>query len=121
LRKAVFQATQVTRLFASHGLAIASLIEQLAQQGVVLELRYQNSLDAVAALSQGECDVAGFHVPIGSFQHAAAAAYRAWLDPRHYVLLQVARRQQGLSVAPGNPKRIQGLADLIRTDVKFVN
>src|SRR5690606_35362492 len=57
----------------------------------------------------------------GSFQHAAAAAYRAWLDPRHYVLLQVARRQQGLSVAPGNPKRIQGLADLIRTDAKFVN
>ncbi|MCK9506806.1 MAG: helix-turn-helix transcriptional regulator [Pigmentiphaga sp.] len=121
LRKAVFHAAQVTRLFASHGFAIATLIEQLAQQGVVLELRYQNSLDAVAALSQGECDVAGFHIPIGGFQRAAAAAYRAWLDPRQYVVLQVARRQQGLSVAPGNPKQIRDLADLVRADVKFVN
>jgi len=30
-------------------------------------------------------------------------------------------REQGLIVAPGNPRGIQGLADLVRDDVRYIN
>jgi putative molybdopterin biosynthesis protein len=37
------------------------------------------------------------------------------------VLVTLAHRQQGLLVAPGNPKQIRGLEDLGREDVTLVN
>jgi putative molybdopterin biosynthesis protein len=36
-------------------------------------------------------------------------------------LINLVWRQQGLMVLPGNPKQIQGLADLTRPDVRFTN
>jgi molybdate-binding protein len=38
-----------------------------------------------------------------------------------YALLTLAHRQQGLLVAAGNPKQIEGVADLVRPDLVFVN
>jgi len=37
------------------------------------------------------------------------------------VLVTFVRREQGLIVAPGNPKGIRGLADLARPDVRYIN
>ena len=45
----------VPRLHASHGFAVAALREQLEARQVPVELRYRNSLEAVAALAQGDC------------------------------------------------------------------
>jgi putative molybdopterin biosynthesis protein len=41
--------------------------------------------------------------------------------PEPMVLLNVCSRDLGLIVAPGNPLKIQGLADLARKDVRFIN
>jgi len=41
--------------------------------------------------------------------------------PRRHVLIHLAHRTQGLFVASGNPKRIGGLEDLARPDLRFVN
>ncbi len=111
----------VLRLHASHGFAVAALLEQLEARRLALELRYRNSFEAVAALSRGECDLAGFHVPIGEFEAAAAERYLRWLRPGEHSLIQLAVRMQGLFVAAGNPKAITSLADLARPDVRFVN
>lgn len=111
----------VPRLHASHGFAVAALREQLAQRGVAVELRYRNSLEAVAALAQGDCELAGFHVPLGEFQHAAAQRYQALLQPGAHQLVQLAVRTQGLFVAAGNPLGIRGLDDLKRRNLRFVN
>ena len=110
------------RLHASHGFAVAALLEQIEAQSLLpVELRYRNSLESVSALAHGECDLAGFHVPIGEFEPPAAQRYRQWLRDDEHRLVHLAVRTQGLFVAAGNPKRIQTLADLARADVRFVN
>lgn len=111
----------VPRLHASHGFAVAALREQLAARQVAVELRYRNSLEAVAALAQGDCDLAGFHVPLGPFQAAAAQRYLHWLRPETHRLVQLAVRTQGLFVAPGNPLGLSGLGDLTCPGLRFVN
>jgi molybdate transport repressor ModE-like protein len=109
------------RLHASHGFAVAALLEQLAARRVAVELRYRSSLEAVAALAQGDCDLAGFHVPLGTFEQAAAQRYLQWLRPDAHRLVLLAVRTQGLFVAAGNPLGIQGLDDLKRPGLRFVN
>jgi len=112
---------QVLRLTASHGFAVAALVAQLGAQGVTVDIKYRSSTEAVAALAHGECDLAGFHLPMGKFEAAAAAAHRLWLDPERHAFLHLAYRQQGLFIAKGNPKRVTGLDDLVRPDIRFVN
>lgn len=114
-------APQALRIHASHGFAIAALVAQLAQQGIAVDVQYRGSSDAVAALARGECDLAGFHVPIGAHSAAAAASYMRWLQPRQHALLHLACRTQGIFVAQGNPLGIASLADLARPGVRFVN
>lgn len=112
---------QALRLTASHGFAVAALVKQLNGQGVTVDINYRSSSDAVAALARGECDLAGFHVPVGEFESAAAAKYRPWLDPGRHALIHLAYRTQGIFVARGNPKNVTGLQDLARADLRFVN
>lgn len=121
LGRAQPRARAVPRLHASHGFAVAALREQLGARGVAVELRYRNSLEAVAALAHGECELAGFHVPLGAFEAEAAARYRAWLRPDQHRLVHLAVRTQGLFVAPGNPLGLRGLDDLARPGLRFVN
>ena len=109
------------RMDASHGFAVAALMEPLGRIALPVELRYRNSADAVAALARRECDLAGFHVPIGEFERPTAAWYRRWLDPAQHCLVQVAAREQGLFVARGNPLGLETLAHLARPNVRFVN
>jgi molybdate-binding protein len=109
------------RLTASHGFAVAALVSRLEQQGVLVDLQYRSSTEAVAALARGECDLAGFHLPMGEFESAAAAKYRPLLDPGRQMLIHLAYRMQGIFTAKGNPKDIRTLDDLARPDVRFVN
>ena len=109
------------RLSASHGFAVAALMAMVAEAALPVELNYRNSRDAVIALARRECDLAGFHVPIGKFQASAFALYGRWLDSKSHCLIQLAIRTQGLFVAPGNPKNITCLQDLCQPDVRFVN
>jgi molybdate transport repressor ModE-like protein len=109
------------RLDASHGFAVAALTQHLQALNLPVELRYRNSTDALAALARGECDLAGFHVPVGPFEQPFVAACRRWLDPARHCVLHLAVREQGLFVAPGNPLGIRGLADLAAPGERFVN
>ncbi|MFS2139344.1 substrate-binding domain-containing protein [Duganella sp. Dugasp56] len=109
------------RLTASHGFAVAALVKQLEQQGVMVDLQYRSSTEAVAALARGECDLAGFHLPVGELETAAAAKYLPWLDPGRHMLIHLAYRMQGIFAARGNPKDIRALDDLARPDIRFVN
>ncbi len=114
-------AAGAIRLDASHGFAVAAFLSHINAAGLPIELRYRNSSDAVAALARRECDLAGFHVPLGVHEQQAAARYRQWLSPRSHCLVHLATRTQGLFVAAGNPLGITGLADLARPGVRFVN
>jgi molybdate transport repressor ModE-like protein len=113
--------THSLRLDASHGFAVDALLHQLMEANLPVDLRYRNSTDAVAALSRRECDLAGFHVPLGEFETKAVERYAQWLNLREHCLVHLAVRTQGLFVSPGNPKNIRTLQDLTRPGVRFVN
>lgn len=121
LKKLIDASASVLRLYASHGFAVAALRDFLDEHGVRHDLKYCGSLEAVAALAAGDCDIAGFHVPIGEFERETVARFAGWLDPQRHCLIHLAVRTQGLFVAPGNPKAIVDLQDLTRPGVRFVN
>lgn len=121
LQKLLPDAGQHLRLHASHGFAVAALMQQIEASGLAVELRYRSSTEAMAALAGRECELAGFHVPQGEFEAPVLKAYARWLDVQQHVLIHLAYRNSGLFVAPGNPKGIHGLADLARPDLRFVN
>ena len=110
------------RIHASYGYAVAQIPELLGRHSRIgLDLQYLSAADALASLSRGACDIAGFHVPEGERGARAVSQYRNWLDPAEQQLIYLVRRQQGLFVSPGNPKRIDSLSDLQRRGVRFVN
>jgi molybdate transport repressor ModE-like protein len=113
--------TRALRLDASHGFAVAALLGCIDRDALPLDSRYRTSTDAVVALARRECDLAGFHVPIGRFQAPTASWYLRWLDPEQHCLVRVAGREQGLIAARGNPLGLHALADLARPGVRFVN
>ena len=121
LERALSDAKGVLRIHASHGFAVQTLRDYLAEQSIPIDLKYRDSAEALASLQKSDCDLAGFHVPIGEFQAPALEHYSRWLKPRAHKLIHLATRKQGLMVAPGNPKNIHSPRDLERSNVRFVN
>ncbi|SDV46120.1 substrate-binding domain-containing protein [Chitinasiproducens palmae] len=109
------------RLRASHGYAVAALVAALQERGTDVDLKYRENAEALSALAAGECDLAGFYVPIGAFRAAVAEPYRGWLAQDRHCLIRLTRRKQGLYLPHGNPLGIVGLRDLARDDVRVVN
>jgi len=116
------EAPAVLRLHASHGYAVEKLPELMARHGhATMDLQYMGSVDALASLCRGQCDLAGFHVPLGEIGRGLWEHYVRWIKPRQERIIRLVIRTQGLIVAPGNPKGIRTLDDLARPDVRFVN
>jgi putative molybdopterin biosynthesis protein len=113
----------VLTLYASHDDALAALRGFAAEQARLhLDVRFCGSVDAIAALNEGRCTVAGFHTPPHPAPGSAAQrAYQPLLQPGLHKILGFARRTQGLVVAAGNPLRIAGFGDLPRSGARYVN
>jgi len=111
----------VLRIHASHDFSLAQL-RQLAGKThkVSVDLRYRGSAEALVSLRKGGCDFAGFHVTDGPLGKAAADRYAQALGDAHR-LVAIATRVQGLIVAPGNPKNVREVRDLVRPGIRFVN
>jgi putative molybdopterin biosynthesis protein len=112
----------VLPIYASHDLALPLLRDLAAQQQRLhIELRFAGSVDALRALAEGRCLVAGFHVP--PLQGAApvfAEALKPLLKPGRHKLIAFSRRAQGLMVAKGNPHKLANLADAARPGLRFI-
>ena len=126
LAEALDGSQHVLTIFASHDLALPRLRDLAANaHGLHIDLRFAGSVDALAALAQGRCLVAGFHMPpLGGGSAQFSAAMKPLLKPGLHKLIGCVRRTQGLMVRPGNPLRIGGLADLASSPdraARFVN
>ncbi|MDB5898411.1 MAG: transcriptional regulator, LysR family-like protein, partial [Ramlibacter sp.] len=114
--------TQVLTLFASHddGLSMLRAVAA-AQSHLHLDIRFCGSVDAIAALNEGRCTVAGFH---SSQQPGLGTetqrSYQPLLQPGRHKLIGFAERSQGLMVPAGNPMRLHSLADVARRRARFV-
>ncbi|MCC7410037.1 MAG: helix-turn-helix transcriptional regulator [Gammaproteobacteria bacterium] len=108
------------RIAASHGLAIALLRDQLVRaHGLGIDLHYFGSVASLQRFRAGQCDAAGFHVPLGPLRARLAPLFARLLDPVHDRLIVVANREQGFITRPG--QAFTGAADLARPGLRFVN
>lgn len=106
-------------IHASHDLAIPLLPTFCASRADV-EISFRGADDCLAALAQGRCDLAGFHVADALPRAAAAAAALGrWLDPRRHLLIHFVTREQGLIVRPDS--HIRSVHDLARPGVRFIH
>jgi putative molybdopterin biosynthesis protein len=123
LAEALDGSQQVLAVWASHDLAFPLLREcAVAMQRLHIELRFTGSMDALRALAEGRCIVAGFHVPpLADGAHIFERQLKPLLKPGRHKLIAGWRRTQGLMLAPGNPLKIRELSDLKAAAMRFVN
>lgn len=118
--------SELITLYASHDHALAAL-QDLASHGeghpnLHLDIRFTGSVDAIRALNEGRCELAGFHTqPFAGADSRTARTYRPLLKPGTHKIIGFARRAQGLMVAPGNPMALHDLRDVSRLRARFVN
>jgi molybdate transport repressor ModE-like protein len=121
IEKLVASPHPLMRIHANHGFAVETLHSFLIASAVPHELKYCGSVEAIAALHGQACEVGGFPVALGEFEPEVVAHYGRWFEPRTQRIIHVTTREQGLMVAPGNPKKIYEVAHLARPGVHFIN
>ena len=109
-------SAHILKLYASHDDALVALREHalhLPTGPLHLDIRFTGSVDAIRALNEGRCVMAGFHTLLQPSQGSLAErTYKPLLQPGLHKIIGFATRTQGLMVAPGNPLAIGSLADL---------
>ncbi len=122
LAEALDGQQQALTLYASHDLALPLLREAArAHEQLHVELRFAGSIDALRALAEGRCTVAGFHVPpLRQGAPLFAESLKPLLKPGKHKLIGCNRRTQGLVLAPGNPLGLHSLADVAAKRARFV-
>jgi putative molybdopterin biosynthesis protein len=120
----------VVTLYASHDHALGALREfALASDAVSavhaqlhLDVRFSGSVDAIRALNEGRCVMAGFHTLQDPVQGSVAQKiYKPLLKPGLHKIIGFASRTQGLMVAAGNPLGLRTLQDVQHSAARFVN
>lgn len=111
-------------VLGSHDLALEALAAYLGQRDqhpVDLLVLPVGSLEGLIALRQGVARLAGCHLLDVESGEYNLPFVRHLFPDRPVVLITLTHRQQGLLVAPGNPKAIRDLHDLRQPDVTLIN
>jgi molybdate-binding protein len=120
----------IATLYASHDHALGALREfALAHDDwsadharLHLDTRFSGSVDAIRALNEGRCVMAGFHTLQNPVQGSVAEKiYKPLLKPGLHKIIGFATRTQGLMVAPGNPLNLRTLHDVQTQSARFIN
>ena len=107
----------------SHDLALELIADRFCQdkKTPAMFTLPMGSLDGLIALRQGLCQVAGCHL-LDPVEGEYNTSYVRHFFPGQVMhIITLAHRQQGLLIELGNPKRIQDVGDLKRSDITFVN
>lgn len=109
-------------LLGSHDIALGLLAQSLAEHAdLELLVVPVGSLDGLIALRQGLAHLTGCHLLDVDSGEYNLPYVRHLFPERPMKLITLAYREQGLLVAPGNPRQIHGIPDLARQDVTFIN
>lgn len=118
-------SVHVVTLYASHDAALSALREHASSQEpgrLHLDIRFSGSVDAIRALNEGRCVMAGFHTLLGTGRKTLTErTYKPLLQPGQHKIIGFAERTQGLMVAPGNPLNLRSLQDLVTQHARFAN
>jgi len=87
-----------------------------------LNVRFASSQLAVSRVASGQAHIAGTHMhPRGGGDDGNKFLVTQKMKDISGVLVAFSAFEEGLLVAPGNPKGIKGVADLARKDVRLAN
>ncbi len=122
-------SVHVVTLYASHDDALSALREHALQQArelghspLHLDIRFTGSVDAIRALNEGRCVMAGFHTLQNTGNKTLTErTYKPLLQPGQHKIIGFAQRTQGLMVAKGNPLALHTLNDLAQRGARFAN
>lgn len=115
---------EVLRFVGSHDMVVNELAHHFfgrVIQHAGLQLSYTGSLGGLIALAEGRADLAGCHLWDAETGSYNLPFVRRVLPNQDAVVVTLAHRRQGLLVAPGNPRKIEDLADLAQPGIRFVN
>jgi putative molybdopterin biosynthesis protein len=117
------QLDQTLIMIGSHDNTIDVLANELKVRDGRLHLSSSNvgSMGGLMAIRRGQTHLAGSHLldpETGDYNFSYIQRYLPEVPVR---VVQLAKRTQGLLVRPGNPKGIQDVSDLLRSDVVFIN
>ncbi len=86
-----------------------------------LSSSHVGSMGGLVAVRKNLCHVAGTHLLDTTDGTYNIAYIKKFLPDTPVRLVHLVRRDQGLMVLPGNPKQINGIQDLTRSDIVFIN
>jgi len=114
---------QLLTVRASHDIALPILQRHVAMAADLhMDIGFQGSVEALRALNDRRCLVAGFHVP--ALRGAApvfAKVLKPLLKPGLHKLIGCSRRMQGLMVRREHAALIRTFSDVVRQRLRFVN
>jgi putative molybdopterin biosynthesis protein len=107
----------------SHDNSLDVLADQLKAEksNLTLSSSHVGSMGGLMAVKKGVCHMAGSHLldtEDGSYNIRYLKKYLPDIDVR---LVNLVFRDQGFIVPKGNPKHINGIQDICREDVRFIN
>lgn len=84
----------------------------LREAGTELAVKFAGSLAGLRALAQAQAQMAGLHLPEAGEEAWNVEHVKRALPGQPVVVIEWARREQGLVVAPKNPLKLKGVANL---------
>jgi putative molybdopterin biosynthesis protein len=121
LLRPVNELEQTILAVGSHELTLDLLADALRARGRRLSSANVGSLAGLVALNRGESHLAGCHLLDETTGTYNLPFIRRVLAGKAVAVAHLARREQGLMVAPGNPHALASLADLARPGLRYVN
>ncbi|MBW1941464.1 MAG: molybdopterin biosynthesis protein [Deltaproteobacteria bacterium] len=110
-------------IIGSHDITIDIISDEIRRMGHNIRISSGNvgSLGGLMALRKGICHLSGSHLLDIETSEYNISYVKRYLKGNKVNLVHLVERDQGLIVAKGNPKEINGLEDLTRDDISFVN
>jgi putative molybdopterin biosynthesis protein len=107
----------------SHDLALELLGVFLRRrmEDVFLSSANVGSMGGIMAIRNNEAHIAGVHMLDDRTGRYNVSFVEKFSPQGSWQLVHLAMRQQGFMVISGNPKGIEGLTDLIKPDITFIN
>jgi molybdate-binding protein/DNA-binding transcriptional regulator YhcF (GntR family) len=122
-QEATVPASNLLNFTGSHDLVVAWMATHFTEiaPGYTLHLSFTGSLGGLIALVEGKADIAGCHLWDEQSDTYNTPFVQRLLPGQRVALVTLAHRRLGWIVPPGNPRRLQNLADLAQPGLRFVN
>ncbi len=117
-------ATQQTILFVgSHDPFVAWIATHFNEitSSFSLHINFSGSLAGLMTLADGKADIAGSHLWDRETETYNLPVLKSLFPGEKLALITMAYRRIGWLIRQGNPRNFQSIADLTRSDIRFVN